>query len=144
MHALLNHLQIGEDASTTQLAASKFEEAFVVVPQLREACASILTWDAAGSGMKHMRLVNKQLRTAMLCLVKGFTLCLGTRGRQLNNEISLLKDSRFLELRVNFAPESAGAFHWLCLQTFCEALHLSQEGIWSDSLGKLCIYTGPF
>lgn len=79
------------------------------VPQLGEACSSILETGFPGSGLKRMRLVSKQLRSAMLGTVQGYTLRLDGNTASLGDETRLLQSTRLSRLKVVVTPTDGGS-----------------------------------
>lgn len=78
------------------------------VSQLGEACSAVLATAGAGSGLKVMRLVSRQLSTAMLSVVQGYTLQLDGRSAGLLNEMALLESTRMSHLRVVVTQDQCG------------------------------------
>lgn len=71
------------------------------VPCLGSSCSSALSIDGIpGSGLKLMRLVNRQLRAIMLDVVQGFTLHLDGRATGLLEQMNLLGGTQLTNLRV--------------------------------------------
>lgn len=83
------------------------------VPQLGDACSSVMNkvcrnGAIPGSGLKLMRLVNKQLSMAMLGTVQGYTLKLDGRSAGLMVEMALLERTRLSHLRVVVTEDAVG------------------------------------
>lgn len=79
------------------------------VPHLGNICSSALTsGDIPGSGLRIMRLVNRQLRIAMLEVVQGYTLHLHGRTTDLLDQINLLESTRLSQLRVVVTDDADG------------------------------------
>lgn len=77
------------------------------VPQLRSMCSTVLSANVSGSGLKALRLVSKQMRSAMLGAVQGFSLQL--HGRPVNpKEIRLLQNTSISYLHVLVTSHMAG------------------------------------
>lgn len=89
------------------MAPKTLGDVISAVPKLWSSCSIALADGNLGSGIKLMRLVSKQLRTAMLCTVQGYTLDFTESGVGLLNRFSLLQDTRLSLLRV-VAPTSTG------------------------------------
>lgn len=84
-------------------------EVITAVPQLGTACSLALTHvDTPGSGIKLMRLLSKQLSTAMLGAVQGYTLHLDGSGGRLLNQTAFLHGIRLSCLRVVVTEDSKG------------------------------------
>lgn len=82
--------------------------AIAAVPQLGEACISILTDTRPGSGLKVMRLVCKELQAAMLGVVRGYTLCLDGRADGLADQMKFLKSTSLTHLRISIITDCGG------------------------------------
>lgn len=88
-----------------------------VVPQLGIACSAILTTSIAGSGLKLMRLVSRQLSIAMMDRVQGYTLKLSPFSDSLMEvEITMLARSRarLLHLQVVVTADVVGGLNIIC------------------------------
>lgn len=70
------------------------------VPQLGSFCSSALATDELGSGLKQLRLVCKHLCTAMMRVVRGYTLRLDGKGFDLMGQINLLQGTSLSYLDV--------------------------------------------
>lgn len=77
------------------------------VPQLANACSSAMTTvgDIPGFGLKLMRLVNKQLGSAMLGVVSGYTLTLDGEALLSDKELSFLAATKLSYLRARVIAE---------------------------------------
>lgn len=82
--------------------------AICAVPHLGSLCSSILDTKDPGSGIKIMRLVNKQLRTAMLRVMKGYTLIMDDKATDLMSEMCLLRCTTLVKLLVKITPYLEG------------------------------------
>lgn len=82
--------------------------AIAAVPQLGSTCSLALADGDPGSGIKLLRLVSKQMRTAMVSVVQGYTLCLDGSGASLLNEMGLLQDTRLSRLCVIVTDDTDG------------------------------------
>lgn len=83
------------------MAFTDLGKALSSVPFLRAACSSALsTADTPGSGLKLMRLINWEIRMAMLDMVQGCTLHLDGKAAELLDEISLLESASLSRLHV--------------------------------------------
>lgn len=90
-------------------------DAITAVPQLGISCSSILTDPyVPGSGMKLMRLISKQLRTAMLGVVQGYTLNLNGKAVTLMDEMALLQKAELIRLCVRVTHGSEGELAGMC------------------------------
>lgn len=79
------------------------DEVVRVVPQLGILCSNVLMGAAPGSGIKTMRLVNKQLRLSMLHVVQGYTLRLNGAPLHLMSffkQMSVLQGAKLSRLRI--------------------------------------------
>lgn len=118
-------------------------EAITAVPELGNLCSSVLTDYVPGSGLKTLRLVNKQISAAMLRVVQGYTLSLDGSFTGLPKEISLLQDARLSVLRVVVPKHTAGR---LCFCRFSIIIHQTnlQSGLSGFRLGRKTGENGEF
>lgn len=113
------------------MGPTTFGDAISAAPQLGNMCILLLTADNVSSGLKHMRLVSKQVRSAMLRLVRGYNMQLDGSATSLVAEMSLLENARLSRLRVTVVSEgevSGAGMHvqsTLCAVTVCTSTRIA-------------------
>lgn len=133
-----------KDVGHTTLGA-----AVAAVPQLGEACSLVLTYDRPGSGLKVMRLVCKDLCTAMLGVVRGYSLHLDGRAAGLENQITLLESTRLTHLCVAVFADREGKKRRQSIIAEILGAHIQislQAGLQEPVLGPflVCIQTNAW
>lgn len=100
-----------------------FAHVVAAVPQLAADCSSALTSkELPGSGLKLLRLVSRQLRTALLRAIAGYTLHLEGGTSEMNDVVRLLADTKLSHLTVIVQSTTAGK----SLSRYCAAFPISE------------------
>lgn len=88
-------------------------QVMVAVPQLATTCGLAQTGgESLGFGIKLLRLVSKQMRIAMLSVVRGYTLTLSGTTLSLTDEMTVLQSSKLSRLHVKVKAASSGEPAW--------------------------------
>lgn len=90
------------------MACTTFEDVISAVPHLGTTCNDTIACGIPGSGLKHLRLVSKQVRAAVLSLVQGYTLSLDGCASSLVAQMSLLEGTKLSQLQVDVTPGTHG------------------------------------
>lgn len=105
------------------MALTTLDATFSAVPELRNRCSSVLANDSPGSGLKLLRLVSRQIRTAMLAVVEGYTLSLDGSNIGLMDELSLLQSTKLSRVRVIVTKDTYGELSQRML-TLCAGIRV--------------------
>lgn len=101
----------------TNMSSTTLGEAICAVPELQHSCCTVMTRPhVAGPGIKNLRLVSKQLRVAMVGMMKGYTLCLDGSAADLIDKMNLLQSARISRLTVIVKAKLKGG--WLLRAAF--------------------------
>lgn len=109
------------------MAGPTFAGTILAVPELASICSIAMTDGTPGSGTKLMRLVSKQLRSAMLGTVRSFALVLDGSGVGMMQQMTVLQDTRLSCLRVLVIDDTEGTTGRLDCDGFVSQLRSSQS-----------------
>lgn len=95
-------------ATEVDIAATTLASAISAFPELGQICSTALDRDTPSSGLKIMRMVSKDMRTAMLGVVQGYEMTLDGRAADLLAEIIFLQGTSLSQLIVGVTGRPNG------------------------------------